>query len=78
MQSNLVPMHSVMGVFQPEVHYTVQLCADPLSIFLQLQHCSFKKKKKKENQFVVDIPLLVSKFFLSPFLCFFFLWHNKK
>lgn len=49
-------MYSVMGVFQPEVHYIVQLCADPLSTLLQLQHCSFQKR----TQFVVkDIPLFI-------------------
>ncbi len=41
-----VPVDSVMRVFEPEVHYAVQLCANPLSTLLQLhhRHCSFKKK----------------------------------
>lgn len=45
-----VPMYSVMGVFQPEVHYFVQLCADPLSTLLQLQHCSFEGKTKRRRK----------------------------
>lgn len=47
-----VPVYSVMRVFEPEIHYSVQLCANVLSTLLQLQHGRHRSLKNK-NQFMV-------------------------
>lgn len=49
----VVPVHGVMRVFEPEVHYVVQFFADLFPPLRQLhhRHCSLQKEHK--NQFVI-------------------------